>query len=263
MDTLNNLPSAGVRARAAGSCGVELCHDPHGRTDVSAGFNQRCAGCHEGRSGKLCAATNRTSDDCVACHMPRTSAATVQHAALTDHTIPRRPQSRHPNVDVARDAKLKLFGAGQASERDLGLAYASIAMTQNNNVWASRAVTLLEKAPPDAKVLTQLAQLVERRGDQERACTLYERAVAADAGSEAASVNLGICRASSGNLTEAIRLWKDACSRNPGFEAARLNLAVALFRSGKTAAARSTLEEGLRFNPASPRARSMLKQLPR
>jgi len=193
--------------------------------------------------------------------MPRTSAATVQHAAVTDHTIPRSPQTRHPNADIPRDAKLKLFGAGEASARDLGLAYASIGMTQNNDVWANRAVTLLEKVSPDAKVMTQLAQLVERGGDQQRACTLYERAVAADASSGAASVNLGICRASSGNLIDAIRLWKDALSRNPGLEAARLNLAVALYRSGNIDAARSTLTEGLRFNPASPKARSMLKQL--
>ena len=249
-------------ARASGGklwCGS--CHDPHGRTNVSANFNQRCTGCHEGKPGKLCAATNRTSDDCVACHMPRTSAATVQHAALTDHTIPSRPQPARPSVDVPRDAKLKLFGGGEASPRDLGLAYASIALTQNNDVWQNRAVTLLEKAPPDAKVLTQLAQLVERRGDQQRACGLYNRAVAADAGSGAASVNLGICRASSGDLKEALRLWEDAISRNPGLEAARLNLAVALYRTGNADAARSTLTEGLRFNPVSLKARSMLKQL--
>jgi hypothetical protein len=240
---------------SAGKLWCGSCHNPHGATS----YNERCMQCHNSSS---CTALNRTGDDCIACHMPKTNALTVQHAVLTDHTIPRRPPSVRP-IDVPEEAKLKLFGGGEPSTRDLGLAYAAIALRDGNRILGDRAIGLLEHAPPDAKVLTQLGQLVEAAGDQQRACNLHARAVAADPQPVAAAVNLGICYAAKGELDRSISLWRAALSRNPGLDAARLNLAVALYRTGNAAAARATLTEGLRFNPVSSRARAMLRELGR
>src|SRR5205814_44990 len=112
-------------ARASGSrmwCGS--CHDPHGPDPhAPVQFNDRCLNCHTITS---CSARNRAGDDCTGCHMPRTTARTVQHATLRDHTIPRRPLAELAS-DLPTCAALKLFGGGTASPRDLGLAYATIA----------------------------------------------------------------------------------------------------------------------------------------
>jgi predicted CXXCH cytochrome family protein len=245
---------------SAGKLWCGSCHNPHGREQRSqsaANYRESCMQCHNSSS---CTAVNRTGDDCIACHMPKTNAMTVQHAVLTDHTIPRRPPAVRP-IDVPRDAKLKLFGGGEPSARDLGLAYAAIALRDGDRMRGSRAIGLLENAPPDAKVLTQLAQLLEDAGDRQRACDLYARAVARDPQPVAAAVNLGICYAAKGELDRSIRLWRAALSRNPGLEVARLNLAVALYRTGNAEAARAALTEALRFNPVSSRARAMLREL--
>ena len=50
----------------------------------------------------LCTAVNRTGDDCIACHMPKTNAVTVQHAVLTDHTIPRRPPRKARSIGASQ-----------------------------------------------------------------------------------------------------------------------------------------------------------------
>jgi hypothetical protein len=248
-----------ARSRCARASGGKLwcgsCHNPHGEQN----YRQLCMRCHTPAS---CTATNRTSEDCIGCHMPRISAQTVQHAAITDHTIPRRPPASRPS-DVPEDAKLRLFGGGEPASRELGLAYAAIALRDNNRIWGQRALDLLEKVPADAKVLTQLAQLVERRGQQQRACDLYARAVAADPAPVAAAINLGTCYAEKGELDKSIGLWRAALSRIPGLDAARSNLAVALFRSGRVAAAHEVLTEGLKFNPASARTRQLLQEMSR
>ena len=62
-------------------CGT--CHDPHG---AKVNVEQRCAGCH--------ACAKKLQNNCVTCHMPRAAAATVQHAAFTDHSIPGRRARR-------------------------------------------------------------------------------------------------------------------------------------------------------------------------
>ena len=103
------LAARSACARASGSkmwCGS--CHDPHRPVQ----YNDRCLNCHTSTS---CIARNRASDDCIGCHMPRTSARTVQHATFTDHTIPRRPVTEHA-TNVPTDAALKLFGAGTAGK---------------------------------------------------------------------------------------------------------------------------------------------------
>ena len=222
------------------------CHDPHG---AKVNVEQRCVGCH--------ACAKKIQNNCVNCHMPSAPAATVQHAAFTDHSIPRLPRAQ---TTLPADAILSPFPGSTASDRDLGLAYATLALESNNRAWGMRAVKLLEPAS-DSKAVDQLAQLYDRMGKENEACAMYERVVDADPTATGATVNLGTCLAKQGKVEESIRLWKDAVARNPGLESARFNLAVALYRLGKTSDARATLDEALKFNPASKRARELLRAM--
>jgi Tetratricopeptide repeat/Cytochrome c554 and c-prime len=244
------------------------CHDPHSlpeATKKAAYFRDRCFQCHTDSSCTAPApARAKAANDCVQCHMPRTGAPTVKHAAFTDHSIPRiRPGV--PHSGIPRDASLVTFGGTPASDRELGLAYADVAIKENNRLWGMKAFELLSKAaaehPYDARVASQLAQLYDRMGNEQKACELYAQAVASDPAAIAPKVNLGTCLAKQGRLGESINVWADVVSRSPGMEAARLNLAVAQFQSGDSEAAKATLSEALKFNPASQKAREILSQI--
>jgi tetratricopeptide (TPR) repeat protein len=153
----------------------------------------------------------------------------------------------------------------RASDRELGLAYASIALRNNNREWGLRALELLRSEdqahPNDPKIISSLAQLYDRTNRDDEACALYEAAVRLDPSVAASKVNLAGCLAKRGQTDQALRLWTEVLKTNPSMETARLNLAVALFRTGRKTEARAGLLEALRFNPASRRARELLAGL--
>ena len=64
----------------------------------------------------------------------------------------------------------------EGGDRELGLAYATVALRDANRVWGMRAFELLRKVnaqmPDDGKVAAQLAQLYDRMGNEEQACGL-------------------------------------------------------------------------------------------
>lgn len=247
-------------------CGT--CHDPHSlpeETKKAGYYRDRCFQCHTDSSCTAPApARASAANNCVQCHMPRTGAPTVKHAAFTDHSIPRMRRDV-PQSGIPGDASLVTFGRIPASDRELGLAYADVGIKENNGLWGMKAFELLRKAaaenPDDAKVASQLAQLYDRMGNEQKACELYAQAVASDPAAIAPKVNLGTCLAKQGKLEESMKAWADVVARSPGMEAARLNLAVAQFQSGDIEAAKATLTEGLKINPASRKAREILDQV--
>ncbi len=266
------LARSACRRSSAGKLWCGTCHDPH-RTvaeNVKAAFYRgRCLSCHQSAS---CTASRparmEQSDNCIACHMPRTPAVTVQHAAFTNHSILKRPRpdaTAGIPAGIPAESVLVPFHGFESTGRELGLAYATVAIRDDNRAWGMRAFELLRNAnasaPDDVKVSSRLAQLYDRMGQEGQACELYARIVAADATQNAAAVNLGICLAKEGRLEESMRLWKSALERNPVLEPARLNLAVAQFRSGDSAAARASLAKGLKFNPASPKILQLLREM--
>lgn len=237
-------------------CGT--CHNPHSPdspAEKTAFYRQKCMTCHS-------EADCKRGTDCISCHMPKTSAVTVQHAAFTDHSIPRTATRRE-----AQSGELTLvpFGGAAVANRELALAWADVALRENNRAWGLRAFQLLQaeyqQNPNDAKVGAQLAQLYDRMGQESRACTIYERVVAVNPSAVAAAINLGTCRAKEGRLDDAMKLWAGALERNPAHEGARMNLAVAQFQSGDVRAARATLNAGLKFNPASRRLKELLARV--
>lgn len=253
---------------SAGKLWCGTCHDPHSvvlEEDKPAFYRSRCNTCHASRS---CSAPlefrTKAQDNCIGCHMVRTPATTVQHAAYTDHSIGRFPQPSTP-LKIPSDAVLVPFPGFHSTDRELGLAYATVAINDNNRDWGMRAFELLRKAsidsPHDLKLSSQLAQLYDRMGREDRACELYAQIVASDPRQNAAAVNLGTCLAKQGKIEESIRLWKSAFERAPTLESAWLNLAVAQHRSGDVEAAKATLKKGLRFNPVSRPARQLLREM--
>jgi hypothetical protein len=260
---------------SAGKLWCGTCHTTHTTGAANAGtkpYRQRCLTCHSSVSGTPsgvgaadCSASpasrQAVKDDCVSCHMPSKPIGTVPHAAQVDHTISRIPAKASASV-VSDDASLIPFPGSSAGDRELGLAYASEALPQNNRVWGMRALELLKKAnPDDAMVAVQLAQLYDRMGQEQEACGLFAQAVKQGVPSPGALVNLGACQAKQGDLDSAILSWTQALQRNPALEPARLNLAVAQIRSGRIESARTNLQTALKYDPFSPHLRELLRSI--
>jgi predicted CXXCH cytochrome family protein len=252
--------------RASGDrlwCGS--CHDPHsepaetGRADF---YRARCQKCHEPAACTADLETRRKAqNDCIGCHMPKGQVRDTEHAVFTDHTIPRR--QRHATDAAGSERSLATFWKTAVEERDLGLAYATVA--GSDSALRRRAFDLLRKAeardPKDILVLAQLAQFYDQLGDEDSAMALSERVIRLDPEQVAVAVNLGTYYIKRGRAREAMRLWTDALSRNPGLTSVRMNLAVAQYQAGDAAAAEATVVKLLEYDPDQETARQLLSEI--
>jgi Flp pilus assembly protein TadD len=248
-------------SRASGGrlwCGT--CHDPHSvpaPAQKAAWFRSKCQSCHApGVCGR--------GDNCLACHMPGSAVRDAEHVVYTDHSIPRRPIRRDGKPPA--DAALTAFGGATAGPRDLGLAYAIVALRERNDVYAGRAFDLLREAlrdnPNEPQTLSYLADLYKNRAkDDAQAAPLYRRLLEADPSQSAAPMNLGAYAMEQGHDAEAIALFERTLGISPGLVLVRFNLAVALARTGKREEARAALRKVLEFNPSFTAAAQQLDRL--
>ena len=252
--------------RASGNrlwCGS--CHDPHSEPAAAQRadyYRTRCLQCHQSPACKEKMETRRQAqDDCTACHMPKGQVRETEHAAFTDHSLPRRPTRSAGSP--APGPLLAPFWKSPVEERDLGLAYALVAGA--DPALRRRAYELLQKAaardPEDITVLIQLAQFQEAASQEDQALAISERILRLDPSQTAIAVNLGTYYVKRGRTPEALRLWNDALSRNPGLTGARINVAVAQYRAGEAAAAEATLRKALQYDPDQETARKLLAEI--
>jgi predicted CXXCH cytochrome family protein len=229
------------------------CHDPHEQPEPAARagyYRGKCLQCH----GTLAADHHADRPDCTGCHMPRVESADIGHTAVTDHRILRDPSAV---VATAAGDRLIPFGGAAAGERELGLAYAEVALRGNARA-ANEARGLLERVvaqyAKDPEVLTRLAWLNQQDQDVRRAETLYQEAVAVDPGQPVAATNLGVILAERGSMARALSIWRPAFALHPDASELGLDVALALCKSGnwKDAedAVRTVLEHNPDFEPA-------------
>jgi hypothetical protein len=252
--------------RASGDrlwCGS--CHDPHAEPTAAARadfYRTRCQKCHEPSACKEDSKARRAAqDDCISCHMPKGQIRDTEHAVFTDHAIPRREPRPADSSAVKRS--LVSFWKTPADERDLGLAYATVAGADSG--LRQQAFDLLRKAearnPEDVLVLTQLAQLYDQAGAEDQAMALSERIVRLDPSQAPVAVNLATYYIKRGRAREAMRLWTDSLSRNPGLTSVRMNLAVAQYQAGDPAAAEATVLKALEYDPDQETMRRLLSEI--
>ena len=248
-------------------CGT--CHDPHilpKPAQRAAWFREKCLGCHQvGDCREAQSARLKAQDDCTSCHMPKATTVDAQHVVSTDHSIPRRP--RTGLAGPRPDAELVAFGGGQASERDLALAYGIVAQREHSAVYQSRAQDLLQKAeresPEDVEILLYLAELYRNGDKPDLAIPLYQRAIKLSPEQVTASVGLGGILMERSHYADAIRLWEDALAKNAGLELVRVNLAMAYWRTGNLRSAEAHLVKAVDLSPGFAPAADLLRQLRR
>jgi hypothetical protein len=80
------------------------CHDPHvqpSRTEASAYFAGKCAGCHTDKSCKVPLSVRQQQkppNDCAGCHMPKREVGVILHSSVTSHRIMARPDEPFPEA---------------------------------------------------------------------------------------------------------------------------------------------------------------------
>jgi Tfp pilus assembly protein PilF len=240
-------------------CGT--CHDPHPTASRNNAVQTACLSCHDSSAcTEMKAARSAVHDDCASCHMPKRRSREGQHIAFTLHSIPRRLPA--PSTERGRKRGLRPFFSGEVADRDIALAYATLAAEDRS--YRDEAIRLLRRVrEPDAIVLVQLAQLYDARGPSEEAERLYSSALRTDPKNPAAQANLGIYLMRRGEADKAMQLWEDVASRYPALVGPAMNLASAQVQAGRLQDAEITIRRLLRYHPDHTPARSLLAQLVR
>jgi Tfp pilus assembly protein PilF len=143
-------------------------------------------------------------------------------------------------TETSHAEELVAVGGAEASDRDLGLAYAQSAI--EGDVSASvRGRELLEKAekqeykkpavpqdrpPQDADLDAKLGYLELVSGDISAATREYELALAMDPSDSIVAANLAVIRAKDRQLPAAVQLWRVVAQEDPAQIGAGCNLAL-------------------------------------
>jgi len=242
------------------------CHDPHGSPapeERVAFYRQRCVGCHN--AAGFAEKHHPENPDCMECHMARPPSNDIAHEQVTDHWIKKRvSQERLP---LATSGELVTVGGMTASDRDLGLAYAQMAV-RGDQAAGERAMALLRRAEvhnagdrEDSELHAQLGFLEQVDGHLDEAAKEYKLALEANADDALAAGDLGLIDAQRNNSREAIRLWEEVFAHDPTQSKAGMNLAVMECAQGEGEAALETLERMLVYSPDDQQARSFVAQI--
>lgn len=241
------LESSGCRKGAGEKLWCGSCHDSHEQppaASAAAYYRERCMTCHN-RSAHA-----QEKEECLACHMPRRGATDATRVSFTDHSIPRDATGKPPSGS----RELRAF-RGEASPRELGMAWARIANAQRNEEDFGKARGLLNQAYSngmrDAAALTVLGFLEDRAGNTDRAVEFYEHTRRIGEPQAEALVNLGANYAERKRLKEAVEVWREAARRSPGLESAWVKLATAYLVLGQRDDAREAIRRCLEYHPDS------------
>jgi hypothetical protein len=195
-------------------CGT--CHNPHRTvTRPAEYFRDRCLACH---AAKLATRHAASSQDCIACHMPRKPTTDGGHTIFTDHRIASRPGVADEEGNVTDLRSWREPGA-QFRDRNLGLALADYSMQKKSApqmVEAFRLLYRIEKtSSADSQVLAALGSLLFIAQDTQ----------------------------------EAEKRYRQAIALKPDFAPYQVNLAAALLKEGRREEAQLHLERALHLDP--------------
>jgi tetratricopeptide (TPR) repeat protein len=245
------------------------CHDPHASETTAtpaervAYYRAKCLSCHTG--AQFAKAHHAEQQDCASCHMPRSKSDDIAHEQVTDHRI--QVPGRAATAAAVHSTILMPIGKEEASERELGLAYAQMAQ-RGDRASGETALALLRKAEAlaastvkDAELHTELGFLDQQAGDIHAADREYRAALAADPDDGTARGDMAVLFAETGDYATAVRLWQRVFEADPAQTAAGYNLALGQCRLGRKDDAEATLKRLLSFAPDNQRARSLAQAL--
>jgi predicted CXXCH cytochrome family protein len=241
------------------------CHDPHGSPSAeqrSMHYRQRCLQCHREPAFVKHHPENL---DCTSCHMARSATTDIAHEQLTDHEIRKRIPEKTPVS--SESGLLEAVGGSSSGDRELGLAYADMALRGDREA-TGRALELLRReereaggAATDPQLHSRLGFLEQVAGHPDAAAREYERAIQANPYDSIALGNLGLIRAKSHEYAAAERFWKAAFNHDPAQVGAGMNLAIVECETGDRRGALEALTRLLEFAPDETKARELMAEI--
>ena len=263
------LAESGCKKKSGDKLTCTTCHDPHQSVSPEthvAYYRAKCIACH---GEKFAGKHHKNQPDCTSCHMPASLSTDVAHTQVTDHRIPRNPQSSAYRSTAAQPSSLlpsliPFPSTPSPDTRDLALAWQSIVtsgMTMAEPQTEKLLQAALRESPNDPDLLSAIAYAEQQRGNLHEASLLYQKALSLDPNSLEAATNLGAIEANDGHFVNAFKLWQSAFERAPARSEIGMNLARLLCVSHQYDDTRSTLLRVLRFNPDLPSARQFLASL--
>ena len=263
---------------SSGRLGCISCHDPHvmpSPEEKSAYFRDRCLGCHADRGCRLEASVRvqrKGSDDCIACHMPRSGSSNNAHVATTNHRIPRndtdRPEPTPPSGSPDRLApSLVNFHRDQMTpqeraltERDRGIALSR----GGGRIAADEALPLIEAAvrarPDDVPALECKGELLGSLGRPELGLAAYRLVLKKDPTRQTAIEGAALLSSRLGKYQDAIAFWQRAIAIDPRRSGYHTELARLKFQLEDWPGAAQASQEALHLNPSSLQVRKWLAQ---
>jgi hypothetical protein len=263
--------------------GCISCHDAHWHpppAEKVGHYRKRCLQCHTDASCAVPIAQRHLQnkeDSCIACHMPRISSE-VNHTAITDHRIPRRPRktpssekspSRTPGSDDLAPFHQHLVAPDDPEvRRNLGLAILGILdrgpPREAMKPYAEKALPLLEEAlgrdSTDIPALQAKANCLWVLQRFQEALAAYDAVLAEHPNSETARFGAGNAALELNLHDQAETHLKAAVRANPWNWTHHHRLAIAYFRRGAWDQAVDSCRQALRVEPANNAARSLLVQ---
>src|SRR5712664_431309 len=254
------------------------CHDPHvqpSRTEASAYFAGKCAGCHTDKSCKVPLSVRlqqKPPNDCAGCHMPKREVGVILHSSVTSHRILARPNEPLPEAAFH-----------QTTSALPDLIHLSAVPGQTNP--APPPLTLLaaygelmDKAPEyRGRYLALLAELEHSQPENALAqASLGRKALLEDKASEAAvhlqhALKIGSPQATTyadlaeaqvklGQENEAITSLEKAVELDPFNAVFQKKLVLRLIEAKQYAQAGAALEQYVRTFPQDSFMRQMLNR---
>ena len=227
------------------------CHNPHAlEANRAQAVRKVCLGCH---SSLFESARHPAASECVTCHMPRLRPTNVLHAAITDHSIPRKPRSRSSD-SIGSGAELKAWRDPESTLalRNLGLAYFDQGANTHAVADSRRAYQILSQLPPEQRdplVEADLASLLLQQNQPRLAIEMFQRAVARQPSNARYAYCLGAALGQAGKSGEAVKELRRSIKLDPSQQEPYLALAEVYQKSGQEAESRRVIEEYLRFMP--------------
>ncbi len=263
---------------SAGKLGCISCHDPHvmpKADEKPAYFRNRCLGCHADLACGLPPSVRverQGTDDCVGCHMPRSSSSNNTHVATTNHRIPRRqttgqeptvasgPPDRSGPSLVNFHHNLMSDDERASTERDRAMALCR----SGGRRAAAEALPLIEAAvrahPDDIPALDCQGEILGVLDQSEKGLSAYRLALAKDPTRQTAIEGAARLSARLGKIQDAISYWQQAIAIDPRRFGYHAELARLQFRLRDWHSAALASQAALRLNPSSLQVRTWLAQ---
>lgn len=248
------------------------CHDPHVEPSREAAvdfYRSRCLACHNQQSCTLSREKRMATsppDDCISCHMPKRTVATITHGALTDHSIPAKE-----GEELAGNSKLIHLTAPFGQREDLSSVAPLVLMQvyetlsrDGHEEFRAPLDQLLDKLsrshPADPLVLRALARRAASHDSpeqREQGIRYMSQAILISPANVDDLIFIAELYIGQKRSREAVEWLEKARASNPNLQEIYELLADQFMALGDYKSALHTLQEGIKLFPADPKLRTL------